>query len=472
LARKRRFGTDGSARKPKKFWRRLMLEKIKNALVNLSSAIQAGKIYSSDHPSSKEFTLRTYRSLHESLTQKEEIIIGIVKDELAWEGEIFFSLSEKLKPLIRYLQEKDIERMIFLPNLQEEELSRFVCFLIDKEKKGTADAQEYLSALGVRNIRVGKIRAFSTQSEIAGTPRKSRKKQEKTIQGVSQLIEKVLNEEDLDYVELKFNVLTYMEDYMGRRQELFDLVSIKQKDLTTFLHLLNVSILSMYVSSKLGYSQDDVLDLGISGLFHDIGKLAISRRILQKKSRLEEKEFSKIKLHPSAGAEILVNYADTLGLLPVVVAYEHHLRYDLKGYPFLAYPYEPHYASLIISLCDVYDALTLRRSYKKDFPPKKIYNIMMDGKGSMFHPQLIEDFFRVMGVWPLGTIVSLSNRSIAVVRAINEQDLFRPTVEVIHPEKKREMIDLADTKVKLSIKKSLNPFKEGKKYLEFIRDNT
>jgi HD-GYP domain-containing protein (c-di-GMP phosphodiesterase class II) len=450
-----------------------MLEKIKNALANMSSALQAGKIYSTVHPSYKDFILRAYKSLCEVLPHKKELIIGIVEEELAWEGEIFFSLSEKLRALVFYLQEKGIERIIFLPDLQEDELDRFISFLIDKEKKGPGGAQEYLNALGVRNIRAGKIRALSSQSEVSEKPKPPKKKKgEKTIHSVSQVIEKILNDEDLDYLELKFNVLNYMEDYMGKRQELLDLVSIKQRDLSTYLHLLNVSILSMYMTSKLGYARDDVLDIGISGLFHDIGKLAISRRILQKKSKLEEKEFFKIKHHPTAGAEILVNYVDTIGILPVIVAYEHHLRYDLKGYPPLNYPYTPHLASFIVSICDVYDALALRRSYKKDFPPKKIYNIMMDGKGALFHPHLIEDFFRVMGVWPIGTIVSLSDRSIAVVRSANRQDVFRPTVEVIHPAKKRKVIDLADKQNTLTINKSLNPFKEGKKYLEKMRADT
>jgi len=450
-----------------------MLEKIKNALANMSSAVQAGKIYSTEHPSYKDFILRAYKSFCEVLPHKKELIIGIVEEELAWEGEIFFSLSEKLRALLFYLQEKGIERIIFLPDLKEDELDRFISFLIDKEKSGSVKAQEHLNGLGVRNIRAGKIRVLSAQSEVAEEPKlPKKKKKEKTIHSVSQVIERVLNEEDLDYLELKFNVLNYMEDYMGRREELIDLVSVKQKDLSTYLHLLNVSILSMYVTSKLGYSKDDVLDLGISGVFHDIGKLAISRRILQKKSKLEEKEFFKIKHHPTAGAEILVNYVDTIGHLPVIVAYEHHLRYDLRGYPPLTYPYTPHLASFIVSICDVYDALTLRRSYKKDFPPKKIYNIMMDGKGALFHPHLIEDFFRVMGVWPVGTIVSLSDRSIAVVKSANNQDIFRPTVEVIHPEKKRKVIDLTNKKNKLTIKKSLNPFKEGKKYLERMRNDT
>ena len=446
-----------------------MVERIKSALLNLSSAIQAGKIFSKDHPSYQAFILRAFQALHDCLARNKELVIGIVEDELAWEGEIFFSLSQKLNALVLYLQEKNIERVVFLPDLTEEELSSFVLFLIDRDKKETADAHEYLSALGVRNIRAGKIRALAPQPEtVKASPGTPRKRKNKTIRNVSQIIENVLNEEDVDYLELKFNVLNYMEDYLGRRQELSDLVSIKRKDLPTFLHLLNVSIISMFVSSKLGYSQEDVLDLGIAGLFHDIGKLSISRRILKKKTKLKEDEFYKMKHHTTRGAELLVKYTDAVGKLPAVVAYEHHLRYDMKGYPRLAHPRKPHTASLIISMSDVYDALAQRRSYKKDFPPKKIYNIMMDGKGNSFDPELIEAFFRVLGVWPIGTIVSLSNRKIAIVRKTNEKDIFAPVVQVIHKKKLGKVIDLSEEGIKLKITKSLNPFKEGKKYLRLI----
>jgi HD-GYP domain-containing protein (c-di-GMP phosphodiesterase class II) len=450
-----------------------MLEKIKIALLSLSSAIQAGKIYSKDHPSFREFIVRAFKALHDVLSRKKELVIGIVEDELAWEGEIFFSLSQKLNALVLYLQEKDIERVIFLQDLNEEELSSFVLYLIDREKRGVADAHESLTALGVRNIRAGKIRALATQQAGAeDVSRTKKKRQNKTVQNVSRVIENVLNEEDVDYMELKFNVLNYMEDYLGRRKEFLDLVSIKKKDLNTFLHLLNVSIISMFVSSKLGYSQEDVLELGIAGLFHDIGKLAISRRILKKPSKLREDEFYKMKHHTTHGAGILVKYSDAVGKLPAVVSYEHHLRYDMKGYPRLAHPCKPHVASMIVSMCDVYDALAQRRSYKKDFPPKKIYDIMMEGSGTSFEPELLASFFRVLGVWPIGTILSLSNRRIAIVRKTNNKDIFNPVVEIIHPKKSRNMIDLSDEGTKLKITKSLNPFKEGKKYLEMIEPQT
>jgi HD-GYP domain-containing protein (c-di-GMP phosphodiesterase class II) len=223
----------------------------------------------------------------------------------------------------------------------------------------------------------------------------------------------------------------------------------------------------MYISSKLGFSKDDVLDIGIAALFHDIGKISVSMHILKKKSKLDNDEYRQVQNHTTLGTKILARYVDMLGILPVVVAFEHHLRYDLNGYPKLTYPYKPHVASYIVSLCDVYDALAQRRTYKTDYPPIKIYNLMLSEKGKLFDPELLDRFFKILGVWPIGTIVSLSNRRIAVVREANERDIFRPKIEVISPPSKREPIDLLKQK-DLSIKKALNPFNQGKKYLKMI----
>jgi len=92
---------------------------------------------------------------------------------------------------------------------------------------------------------------------------------------------------------------------------------------------------------------------------------------------------------------------------------------------------------------------------------------MISEKGKLFDPELLDRFFKILGVWPVSTVVSLNNRRIAVVREANERDIFRPKIEVISPKSKRETIDLLKHK-ELSIKKALNPFDEGKKYLEMI----
>jgi HD-GYP domain-containing protein (c-di-GMP phosphodiesterase class II) len=445
-----------------------MLNKIKVTLIHLLSAIQTGKIYSPDHPKYHEFIEQAHNSLKEVLKEKKELVVGIVEDELAWEDEIFFDLSQKLRFLVLYLQERGIERIYFNQSLNKDELEKFINFLITPKGEIPKDPHEYLSAQGIKNIRAGKIRTLaSDQKEKTKTSVERVKQYENSLKTVSHSFHKLLNEEDIDYLDLRFNVLNVMENFMGRHQELLNLISVKKKDMETFAHLLNVSILSMYIASKLGFSKDDVLDIGIAALFHDIGKISISLGILKKKTKLDEAEFRKIQDHTILGTKILANYIDMLGILPVVVSFEHHMKYDLTGYPKVDFPHTPHLASYIVSLCDVYDALTQRRTYKKDYPPIEIYNLMMKEKGKLFEPKLLSKFFKIMGVWPIGTIVSLSNRSIAVVRETNERDIFRPVVEVISPKKRKGTIDLLKHE-EISINKALNPYAEGKKYLEMI----
>jgi HD-GYP domain-containing protein (c-di-GMP phosphodiesterase class II) len=221
----------------------------------------------------------------------------------------------------------------------------------------------------------------------------------------------------------------------------------------------------MFLASKLQFSRDDVLDVGVAALYHDIGKLAVGRRILRKKGRLEEAEFGIIKEHPYIGARILYEYRKQLGILPLIAAFEHHLRYDLEGYPKVAFPRKLHIGSLIISIADVYDALAQRRSYKQDYPPDKIYRVMSEERGKLFDPQLFDRFFQIMGVWPLGSLVELSDGRIAVVTEVNENQIWKPKVRIFGPQETMDELNVAKT-VDVEIVRALNPKKEGKEYWE------
>ena len=448
-----------------------MKDKVKTCFLYLMNAVQAGKIYSEDHPKFKEFTERLYTVLQDILREKKELVLGIVGGELAWENEIFFSLTQKLNSLIHFLIESGIERIVFQQGLRLEELSQFIAFLTRTKRLEKIDEQEYFSLHGIQNIRAGKLRALARAGEGRNKSEETQDRYENSLKAVSHSLNVVLEEEDIDYLDLRFNILSVMESFMGRHQELLNLISVKEKDLVTFIHLLNVSLLSMHFATKLGFAKDEALDIGIAALYHDIGKLSISRKILQKKSKLAEKEFLRMQDHPLLGAIILDGYKESLGILPQVAAFEHHLRYDLSGYPKVAYPRSPHVSSLMISICDVYDALSLKRSYKKDYPPDKIHDLMVLERGKLFDPRLLDNFFQFMGVWPVGTIVSLSDRSVAVVRETNENDIYAPKVEIISPERRPEILNLAKNK-DLTISEALNPFGSGKDYLPFICDQT
>jgi len=439
---------------------------VKNVFISLLNAIQAGKIYSESHPTFKEFVDVFYRRLVEHLGDKREIILGIIEGELAWEDEIYFELSQRLKSLVEFLQECGINRIIFRPGLRPDELSAFIALLTRPGKKRSLESQETDELQGLENIHVGKLRARAAGPATGDRERYAR--YEGSLEFASRSLTAVLNKEEIDFLDLRFNILNVMENFLGRHQELLNLISVKEKDLITFVHLLHVSVLSMSFASKLGFAKDDVLDLGIAALFHDVGKLHISSEILKKEGKLADDEFARIKDHPFLGSMILQGYQDALGILPPVVAFEHHLRFDRKGYPKVSYPRPPHVASLIVSLCDVYDALALKRSYKADYPPNKIYEIMNLEKGKLFDPALLDRFFQIIGVWPIGTIVMLADGRIAVVREVNEQDIFKPKVEVVHPEAAGEIIDLLEAKERVQVLEALNPMGKGQKYLEHV----
>ena len=446
-----------------------MLEKIKLFLKDLISAIQASKIYSGNHPIIQEQIDKAHMCLQDILKEAKGLVLGIVDDVFVWENEFMFDLSKKSQSLILYLKRKGVERIEFQRAVSKDELQKFLQIITLSPSKTRGEKDEFLSLEGIKNIKAGKIKAPSKEREAQSPKLKNLEAVYlDSIKTASHSINKTLRSEDIDYLDLRFNILTIMENFMGRHQELLNLTSIKKKDLFTFAYLLNVSILSMFFASNKSFSQDDTLDIGIAALFHDIGKIAISKQILIKEAKLTDQEFDKMKDHTVLGTEILLGYASTFGILPAVVAFEHHMRYDLSGYPRVAYARTPHIASLIVSICDVYDALAQKRSYKADYPPLRIHKIMEQEKGKLFEPRLFDVFFSVMGVWPVGCLVKLSNGKIAVVREVNEHDIYNPKVEMLTPGPTGKRIDLAENNGKLKIVDSLNPLNEGSKYVKYI----
>jgi putative nucleotidyltransferase with HDIG domain len=445
-----------------------MLGKIENFIRDLLASLQTAKLYDTSHPIFRKSVEKAFASLEEALEGNEELAIGIVGEELAFEKEIFFDLSKFVKQAILYLKSRGIERMVFYLGVEQDELAQFIAFLAAPKDEAQGDPQELLSLRGVRNIAVGKVRTSE-----AGPGEREKKPTlqriyDNSAEKVGQSVTNALNLEKLDHMALRFSLHNVMENLSTQYRELLKLTTVKQHNMETFTHLLNVAILSMYFTSKLGFAKEVVLDIGVAALFHDIGKLYISRKVVAKKETLTEAEFSQIKSHTVLGAELMLKYTDSLGILPVVVAFEHHLKYDLSGYPKLKYLHKPNLASMIVSICDVYDALSARRGYKADYPPDLIYRIMTKDRGKAFDPELTDRFFQIMGVWPIGSIVSLNDARIAVVTEQNESDIFSPKVEVIHPGDRKETIDLQAQQGAIKIDKFLNPWKEGKDYLHLI----
>lgn len=443
------------------------MEKIEQALKDIFSCLQTAKLYGRDSVLLGRAAKKAFVSLQEALRGHGAFTIGIVGEELVIENEILFDLSNALRPTVLYLKSKGVERIAFHPGVVREELEKLIFYLAGPKEETVDNVQEYLTLQGVKNINAGKLKTASGSIKPEDIV-SFLSLYESSFDKTSQTFSNFLTGGQFDHISLRFAVNNLMENLNIHGRDFLKLVTVKRYNEETYTHLLNVAILAMYFSSRLGFTHADVLDIAISALFHDVGKLFISRKILGKAEKLTEEEFDSIRSHTVLGAQILLEYVDSLGILPVVVCFEHHLKYDLSGYPRMKFVRPPHTASLIVSICDVYDALFQRRGYKMEYSPETIYNLIQKEKGRYFDPHLVERFFQVMGIWPVGTLVGLSDGRVAVVRKENEDEISLPCVEVISPEDKKEKIDLRETRNKIRIERYLNPWKEGKPFVGLI----
>ncbi len=166
------------------------------------------------------------------------------------------------------------------------------------------------------------------------------------------------------------------------------LCNVLHHDYATFTHCTNVSMYCILLARALGFSQEDVQEIAVGGLLHDLGKLQIDERILTKPGRLDEFEFREIMKHPVTGFIALVE-RDDMSFGQLMMTYQHHERLDGSGYPVGSVGTEIHPWARLCSIVDVYEALTSNRPYRKPMSPKTALAVLDRGNGTEFDSEML-----------------------------------------------------------------------------------
>ena len=355
----------------------------------------------------------------------------------------------------------------FIKKIQQEELTKFISFLLSSKEKEIGNLSDHLVIIGITNIKVSSL--TTPEDEEKKEVVSSGQYYQDFLKELPRYYDKVLAREPIPsntYLELKFAMFNLMDNIRGKHHEFLYLASLKKYD-RILPHSLNVCLLSVQLAVSLGFPQEDRLDIGMAALFHDIGRVLRARLDADARSK-GQKAAGTEESHARLGAKLLLIHEESLGMLPAIVADAHHRRYEKGTGPDIPYPQEPHVASLIIAICDCYDTLCQRWTDRQDYSPKRIYEVLQKNK-NFFHPQLLQKFFKVTGVWPVGTIVALNDGKIAVVREENEGDMSCPKVEVIAPpDAAGQFIDMKENKSAMTITRALNPFSEGQAYFNLL----
>lgn len=208
------------------------------------------------------------------------------------------------------------------------------------------------------------------------------------------------------------------------------LLRLRQQDTYTYMHSVSVGALMVGLGRQLGLESEQLPEVGLAGLLHDIGKVGVELDLLNKKGRLSEVEFDRLREHAAYGHRLLMK--GNASEIALIVARHHHERADGSGYPDRLAGDQISLYARMAAVCDVYDATTSNRPYKDAWQPAHALRKMAEWSRSQYDPRVFHAFVRTVGIYPIGTLVRLKSGFLGVVLDQNETALLAPRVKVFY----------------------------------------
>jgi putative nucleotidyltransferase with HDIG domain len=365
-----------------------MLDRVNTALLELMGALSARSLYPVGHPHIVLSEERAHTLLQDLLTERPEINLFVIDDRVIFENNMLPSSSTLSATFFEPLQQNGVDQLTFRRGLKADEISSFLDRLANQK-----DHQD-------EPLTPSKHLGLSSLSTVKGIPQNKLNIDSATITRLDEIFEalpdmwaNVEHEHTVD-TSLLGDIVSSLSRVVSKSTDAFiPLAPLKAHDEYTFVHTINVAMLSASICEVLGFDSTHSQDLTTAALLHDIGKQAIPKEILNKPGRFTDEEFDVMKAHPVSGARILLN-TPGVNSLSAIVAFEHHIRADGSGYPKVPHNWTLNLASRIVQMADIFDALRTDRPYRPGQPVSKIIEIMKQDVGTIFDPDLLMIFIR------------------------------------------------------------------------------
>ena len=420
-----------------------MDKKINDIIILLCKGISNRRLYFPRHPKVISYAESFCKELVAffEMSGKEEFFVGIIDGHFVFNGKRLFGPTVVGRQLIQFMEMLLCGGVSFKKGLTVNDVSAFMD-LTDGLKASMNSLQEARELFRQKGIECITLAGHYSDQSGLGAPNTKRPWEGQETVGF-------LQSPTLIYQAL-FDVVTrtHGEAACGREFDIDSARSVSEfmlrftqanfadvlqyihypdYDSYTIGHSVRVSAIAVFLGMRMGWPEENILAMGTAALLHDIGKSKILSEILYKTSSLTDDEFRLIQDHPRIGTELLLAQKD-VSPLDIAAAWGHHLRYDGRGYP-----QQPAWAVrsppiALLQICDVFEALTAIRPYKQAMDPLHAFSVMIADKGA-FHLRLLSAFIAIIGIYPPGTYVELSDGRIGMV-TVPGQIIDRPRLRI------------------------------------------
>ena len=405
-----------------------MHSSIAEALAKMATCLRSVGLYGRAHPIIEEMVAATHRALAAVLAAQPTVVIIAADAQLILERFPIQDASGCLAALAGSLRQRGVCELTMTAGITRDEVLELAEVLSlhpdDLEQRGGASDELCRRSVSHAAVRSGVLPAEMWEAKDPATI------YEEALVLVEETLAAVEAGLHIPVPEIRAVVADSLRSLIHDESALLALAGIRSYDRYLSEHSVNVCILSMVMGRDLGLDAAAVLELGISAMLHDVGKVFVPGEVVRKQGKLSEEEWEQIRRHPADGARALAGLAN-LPALVSTIALEHHARVDGSGYPSLPASQRPHLLSRLVAVADSYDALTTDRPYRRRWTPEEALAFMLYESHDGYDRQLLARFATRAGLYPVGALAKLRNGLYATVVGGSRRDPRRPTLRVL-----------------------------------------
>ncbi len=356
-----------------------MSEKIVGFISDIMTAMSNCALYTREHPAVMHLSEKAVAVL-DSLFLEDTFSIALFGDSMVINEQPLPARNRHVGSFIKKFKRKGIDKIVISRGVTATELKDFIAEIALSEKVN--GSYPHITS-GIIEVKLGGGGGI----DIGAVMNENIEKVKSVYHGVSRF-------KRLDMVGLEDVVISFITTLKQEANVLKVVSPVKSHSEYTYAHNTNVAVLSIFQAETLGVKHDLLHDIGMAGLLHDIGKIFVSKEVLEKESKLNDEEWVEMKKHPVYGAMYLATLPD-IPKYALVATYEHHMKFNGLGYPATRRKGRTqHIISQIIAMSDFFDALRTDRPYRKALDVPVIVGLMNDSSGTDFNPLLVENFIR------------------------------------------------------------------------------